>query len=196
LSFLTALGQLTVLAVFALAGVHKARGRRSLAAFGDAVAGLSPLRGRAARGIAATVVGAELGTAGLLAVGFVAGWAAVAGLLLAGVLLTSFTVVLVGAVRRGERVPCRCFGASYSSSSSSSDTVVGRRHVARNLGLLGCAATALVGHLAGHAGPDLATTVAAAAGAVAITAVLLALDDVAALVGAGATPGDGRDRWA
>lgn len=59
------------------------------------------------------------------------GWGGV----LAFGLLAAFTVVLVTTLRSGRLVPCRCFGEN-------DDAPVSRRHVVRNVWLLGHAAVA------------------------------------------------------
>lgn len=58
--------------------------------------------------------------------------------LMAALTLVAFTVVIVQRLLDGSRPPCACFG-------SRSDRPLGRRHVARNLGLLAVAAVAIIG---------------------------------------------------
>ncbi|MGK5556157.1 MauE/DoxX family redox-associated membrane protein [Actinomadura kijaniata] len=72
------------------------------------------------------------------------------------VLLTAFTVAIAGALRRGRRAPCRCFGASAAP--------LGPRHLARNGVLLTAAATGAV--TPGDATSTAGLAVAAAAGLV------------------------------
>lgn len=61
-------------------------------------------------------------------------WAEIA----AGLTLVVFTVVIVQRLVDGSRPPCACFG-------SRSDRPLGRRQVARNLGLLVVAVIAVIG---------------------------------------------------
>jgi hypothetical protein len=58
--------------------------------------------------------------------------------ILAALTLVAFTVVIVQRLLDGSRPPCACFG-------SRSNKPLGRRHVARNLGLLAVAALAIIG---------------------------------------------------
>ncbi|MCX4385339.1 hypothetical protein OG777_00155 [Micromonospora peucetia] len=95
------------------------------------------------------------------------------GLLIAAGLLGVLTAAIVGALRRGARPACRCFGAA--------DAPIGPRHVVRNLAL---AVVALLGLLAGAtagASPSPATTLLAAGLAVPLAAVVVRLDDLVAL---------------
>jgi hypothetical protein len=99
---------------------------------------------------------------------------AVAGFLSATGILAVFTAAILSAVRRGQRAPCRCFGAS--------DTALGLPHVLRNALLLAVCALGLTGAAA--------DTPAAHPGAVALAltfsavALLLVLrfDDLVAVV--------------
>lgn len=58
--------------------------------------------------------------------------------ILAAATLVAFTVLIVQRLLDGSRAPCACFG-------SRSNRPLGRRHVARNLGLLAVAAVAILG---------------------------------------------------
>jgi hypothetical protein len=89
-------------------------------------------------------------------------------------LLSVFTVGIVASLRRGDRTPCRCFGASA--------TRLGVPHVVRNLALTAICATGLVA-TAVAADParqpvGIATTLVSAAAAVLL---VLHLDDLVAL---------------
>jgi hypothetical protein len=159
-----------LVAVFATA----IAGKVTRSAFGEYVSStgrLLPTRlagwGRSA---AAAVLVAELTTVALLLTpnAAVAGFAAAAGL------SAAFAAGVAGALRRGERAPCRCFGASTAP--------LGRTHLARNA-LVGV--TALVGlastqattaepwHLGGAATAVLAGLV--------VAALVVRLDDLTAL---------------
>jgi len=98
--------------------------------------------------------------------------AGVAGFALAAGLLTVFAAAIAASLRRGNRAPCRCFGAS--------STPLGPGHIARNAVLV---AVALVG-LVAAARPGTASVaggvVAAFAGLVAGLVVTM-YDDIAAL---------------
>ncbi|MFE7117317.1 MauE/DoxX family redox-associated membrane protein [Streptomyces sp. NPDC057654] len=99
--------------VFAVAVVTKLSSAESFSAFARSVrefAGLSARRGRAA---ARLVAGAEAAGAVLLVLPRPL---TMAGFALLGCLLGSFTIAMAASLRRGLRVPCRCFGASTSST--------------------------------------------------------------------------------
>lgn len=137
---------------------------------GWSIKALSPPGGprrAGARAVAAGVVAAEAATVALLL------WppAPALGLLGAVALLTAFTAALVGVLRRGDRVPCACFGTAR--------TPVRPAHVVRNLLLAAAGTAGLVATAAGPhpAGETAAVLAAAAAGAVAALPVLL-LDDL------------------
>ncbi|MFE6306542.1 MauE/DoxX family redox-associated membrane protein [Nocardiopsis sp. NPDC057823] len=167
----------TLLAVVLAASVlGKLRGRSARRDFVSAVERLAPARAvraltppggprrAGARAAAAGVLAAEAATVALLVS------APAAGLLCALVLLSAFTAALVGALRRGDRAPCACFGAAGHP--------IRPAHVVRNLllagaGAAGLAAAALDPQPAGAA----AAAVAAAAGAAAALPFLL-LDDL------------------
>ncbi|MDW5330296.1 MauE/DoxX family redox-associated membrane protein [Plantactinospora sp. KLBMP9567] len=159
----------TLAAVFTVSAFSKLRGRSAYDAFVAATGRLAPVGWLPAGPIAALVLGAELVVAVLLPV------LPVAGLALAAVLLAAFCAGILGALRRGVRAPCRCFG--------SSDTPLRRRHAARAAAL---AAVALVGAVAAGpaSGQDLITgarpeAVALAVGAATVLALLtFTLDDI------------------
>ena len=110
---------------FAVAVVSKARNRASASEFALAITTLAGIRQQVAvRAIAVMVVLAETGTVALLELPVPVG----PGFALACVSLVAFTAVLLAAIRRGVRQPCRCFGRSASEP--------GPANVARNLALL------------------------------------------------------------
>jgi len=84
--------------------------------------------------LAAAAVTAETAVlAGLVTCLFIPWWttlrpSALYVFIAAALLLATFTVVIVMALRRGDRAPCRCFGAAQEP--------LGSGHVARNLLLL------------------------------------------------------------
>ncbi|MEV4202808.1 MauE/DoxX family redox-associated membrane protein [Micromonospora globbae] len=154
--------------VFLAAVVGKLRTRAAFAGFVVSV-GQFGVPARWTRPVARLAVAAEAAVVVLLAVGRTAP----AGLLLAAGLLAVLTAAVVGALRRGARPACRCFG--------SADAPVGPRHVARNVAL---AAVAVLGLLGGAvAGPSLSPAAAllAAGVAVPLAAVAVRLDDLVAL---------------
>ncbi|GAA1556420.1 methylamine utilization protein MauE [Actinomadura kijaniata] len=137
--------------VFAVSAFTKLRDR---AGFTRSVPDLVPaLPARLLGPLAHTVIALEAAVPVLLAVPATR----ILGFGVALVLLAAFTVAIAGALRRGRRAPCRCFGASAAP--------LGPRHLVRN-GVLLAAASA--GALApGGAAPAAGLAVAAAAGLVA-----------------------------
>ncbi|HEX5595853.1 MAG TPA: MauE/DoxX family redox-associated membrane protein [Micromonosporaceae bacterium] len=95
------------------------------------------------------------------------------GFALAGALLLTFTVVIGRALSRGNRAPCRCFGAS--------NTPLGLPHVVRNL-MLVC--VVLLGLAGASAYGTLDVPYALLAGAVGLVAGILitAFEDIVALI--------------
>ncbi len=118
-----------------------------------------------ARPLAFLVVAGEAVAAGLLVV-----WST-AGLALSGLLLLVFCVAIEVAVRRGVKVPCRCFGSSAD--------LLSRRHLVRNGMLLALVALGLAA-----SGPDadLAGLVFAAVTGISAAALVIRFDDLVVLV--------------
>ncbi|MDF5757517.1 MauE/DoxX family redox-associated membrane protein [Spongiactinospora sp. TRM90649] len=129
LTYVSVAGQVAAGAVYAAGVIGKTRGRTAYREFVRATGRLLPGRigARRAGVIAPLVIAAEAATAVLTAA------LPRAGLVLAAALALVFTVAVAAALRRGERAPCRCFGASA--------TPLGPRHIARNVLLLAVAAT-------------------------------------------------------
>jgi hypothetical protein len=127
-------------------------------------------RARAAGGVVAAelvVNTAVLGWAGSVILGHHFTWLRLAGFGGAGCLLIGFTVGIGIALRRGERAPCRCFGAS--------GTPMGFAHVARNLVLIVVAAFGAAG--GGSSGTlELAGVVLAAVVGVVVAAMIVNFD--------------------
>jgi hypothetical protein len=121
-----------LIVVFAFSAAAKLTGKGAFAAFRLATARLVPALRGLARPLSVAVVGAEAAVAVLLAVPATAR----AGLVLALVLLTAFTVAIAAALRRGETASCNCFGRS--------PTPMGVRHLVRNALLLTVAGTGFV----------------------------------------------------
>ncbi|TDC28312.1 methylamine utilization protein MauE, partial [Micromonospora sp. 15K316] len=154
--------------VFLAAVVGKLRTRAGFAGFVGSVNQFGVPK-RWAYPVARLAVATEAAVVVLLAVRVTAP----AGLLLAAGLLGVLTGAIVGALRRGARPACRCFGAA--------DAPIGRRHVVRNLALTVAALLGLLGWAT--AGPVLPPSAAllAAGVAVPLAAVVVRLDDLVAL---------------
>ncbi|GAB3151882.1 MauE/DoxX family redox-associated membrane protein [Microbispora hainanensis] len=168
MAYLFAFCRLLTGIVFLMSAVSKLRGR---AAYEEFTAATRVLVRLPARPVAALVVTAEAAVAPLLA------WppTVLAGFCLALGLLVAFTVAIAVALRRGRRVPCRCFGASA--------VPVGPGHLARNAVLLAAAMAGAVqagaGTVLAGLGPAGFAAVALAAGAAAV--LLSAIGEIAGL---------------
>jgi hypothetical protein len=168
-NYLFAVCRLLTGIVFLGSAVSKLRGRTAYEEFTAATRSLAPRL--PARPVAALVVAAEVAVAPLL------GWRPTvqAGFITALGLLAAFTVAIVIALRRGRRVPCRCFGASA--------VPVGPGHLIRNAALIAAASAGAVlagsGAAPGDLGPAGLAAVALAAGAAAV--LLSAAGDIAGL---------------
>jgi hypothetical protein len=119
--------------VFAVSAGTKLFSRTGFADFTAATARLTGARAARARQLAVAVVAAEVVIVLALVVPVLVPW----GFTAAVGLLAVFTVAIVRSLRRGQRAPCRCFGASNSP--------LGTHHVVRNavlaaFGVLGIAA--------------------------------------------------------
>ncbi|MFC5753129.1 MauE/DoxX family redox-associated membrane protein [Actinomadura rugatobispora] len=158
--------------VFLASVVGKLRGRKPYAAFVAAVGRLGPewVVSRVPAGVVAGGVIAAEAAVPLLLVPPGTAWA---GFVSAGLLACAFAAVVLAALRRGDRAPCRCFGGS--------DRPVGGAHLVRN-GVLAAAAGLGLAADAAAAGPlePAGVAVAVVAGAVVALAVVTA-DDVADL---------------
>ncbi|MEV4659927.1 MauE/DoxX family redox-associated membrane protein [Micromonospora sp. NPDC049301] len=155
--------------VFLVAVVGKLRTRAGFAEFVGSV-GQFGVPSRWVPAAARVAVAAEAGVVVLLAVPRTVP----AGLLLAAGLLGVLTAAIVGALRRGARPACRCFGAG--------DAPVGARHVGRNLALAAVALLGLLGWATATGPPPSAPEVLFAVGvAVPLTAVVVRLDDLVTL---------------
>ncbi|MGA5562915.1 MauE/DoxX family redox-associated membrane protein [Streptomyces platensis] len=132
---LSAACNVLLLLVFGAAAVGKVRTSASLAAFADAVVVLGRVPVRRAGAVAKGIVALEAATALLLLIPPLRS----TGLLLATVLLATFTTVVARALRSRAPVSCRCFGGSAGP--------VGPPQLTRNavllLGVLGAAPGAL-----------------------------------------------------
>ncbi|MEQ4301016.1 MauE/DoxX family redox-associated membrane protein [Plantactinospora sp. B6F1] len=149
--------------------VGKLTGRDAFEAFVASTARISALPDRFVRPLALGVVGAEAAVCVLVTV---PSPAAVLGLVLAAGLLVAFAVGVLAAIVRGERTPCRCFGASTLP--------LGPSHVVRNIAL---ALVAVLGATIGTAATpaQLPGGVLAALSAVVLGGVLTRLDDIVGL---------------
>ncbi|WIX98308.1 MauE/DoxX family redox-associated membrane protein [Amycolatopsis mongoliensis] len=147
--------------VFAVSSVSKLRDFRG---FARSVPVLVPMPARWVLPVSVAVVAAEGSTAVLVVVPATA----TAGFVLASGLLPAFTAAIAASLRRGQRVPCRCFGAA--------DTPVGPRHLARNI-VLAC--LAVLGALAPEHLPPVAGAAVAVAVGVVVAVLVTAMDDIA-----------------
>jgi len=112
--------QVLLCGVFAVSAGTKLYSRTAFADFTTATARLTGARAARARQLAVAVVAAEMAIVVALVVPALTLWgfAACIGL------LAVFAAAIVRSLRRGQRTPCRCFGASNSP--------LGTQHVARN----------------------------------------------------------------
>jgi hypothetical protein len=96
----------------------------------------------------------------------------VAGYLLAVAALSTFTAFAVAAMRRGERLRCRCFGADAGP--------IGRTQVVRNILLTAAGLGGLAAHVTAGAPPgvDIAGFVLAVAIGLAVGGIAVRLDDL------------------
>ncbi len=156
--------------VFLASALSKLASTRAQTAFVMSMRDLRILPTGLVRWVASGVIIGELAVCVLLATPSAS--AVMMGFALTVVLLSVFTAGITIALRRGVRVPCRCFGASR--------TPLGRWHIGRNavLVLITCVG-ALVTPGAADAQP--AGVATAAAAGVALGALVTVLDDVRAL---------------
>jgi len=158
--------------IFGIAALSKLRGRAVFEDFVRSTAVLLPTavpRNRTIRWIGATVAAAEFAIAALIAVPATVR----IGFGLSTVMLTTFILGIADVLRRGERVPCRCFGASTA--------VLRTRHLIRNALLLLVAGTGLAlgpGDLDGTQPAGLYVAIGAAT---VLIVVVTRLDDLVAL---------------
>ncbi|TWD82829.1 methylamine utilization protein MauE [Kribbella amoyensis] len=126
--------QVLVGGVFAVSAGSKVYSRAAFADFAAATTRLTGAGTGRARQLAAGTVAAEIAVVVALIVPVLVPWGFAGGI----GLLAVFSAAIVRSLRRGQRAPCRCFGASSSP--------LGTQHVARNavlaaIGALGIAAS-------------------------------------------------------
>jgi len=155
--------------VFAVAVVGKLRHRSGWREFVSSLRGFDVLPSAAVRPVAAVVAALEVTAVVMLLVPDTV----VAGYALAAALLVGFAAAMTVSLRRGARPVCRCFGGRGST--------IGPVHVGRNVGLALAAVAGAVLRLLDGASPQPAPAVLAAATGVVVAAVIVRLDDVAAL---------------
>lgn len=153
--------------VFAVSVGTKLFSRAGFADFTAATGRLTGARAARARQLAVAVVVGEVAVVLGVVVPALVTW----GFAVAVGLLTVFTVAIVRSLRRGQRAPCRCFGASNSP--------LGTHHVVRNavlaaFGVLGIAAR-------GTPSPDVGLACVAAVAALVGVVVTARLDDLIGL---------------
>ncbi len=127
-----------LIVVFGLAIAGKIRSRASWDAFVQTLGAFGAPRSLPRAPAAAAIVGLEAAAAACLVASPALGHALALGL------LAMFTAALGLALRRGERAPCRCFGAS--------ERPIGPGHLARNAALLAVALAGLGARLTGSPG--------------------------------------------
>jgi methylamine utilization protein MauE len=151
--YLVLFAAVTLGEVFAVSLIGKLPGRTAHPAYVRATGDLLPARAASAAGPVALGVLVAEGVAVVLLV-----LAPVLGLSLAAGLLFVFTIALTGALRRGSRTACRCFGASSRP--------IGPVQIVRNLLL---AVVAVSGAVAAAAGPGAGLPTGPELGAASVT---------------------------
>lgn len=163
--------RLLLVVVFAVAVFTKVSNRSAWQAFVQSLHQLGQLPEAAVRPAAIATVTTELLATLLLMVPVRA--VGISGFVLSAGLLFAFTVVIGLAVARGNRTPCRCFGAS--------STPMGAPHLARNLLLVCLAALGLVATVT--AGPiEIPYALLAGAGGLLVGILVTAAEDIVALL--------------
>jgi len=156
--------------VFAVSAGSKLYSRTAFAGFTAATARLTGTRAPRPRQLAVAVVAGEIAVVLALIVPALVLWgfAACVGL------LAVFTAAIVRSLRRGQRAPCRCFGAS--------DSPLGRRHVARNAVLAACGVLGIAAGMSGGASSlDVGLACVVAFAALIGVALTVRLDDLTGL---------------
>lgn len=162
--------RLLVGVVFVVALAGKVTGPPAFRAFVASLRAMRVVPARLAGAAAAASIAVEAVIVVLLAVP--GRWAAGAGFVLAAGLLCVFAGAIALSLRRGNRAPCRCFGASA--------TPLGRGHIVRNAGLVAVCAAGLAAAFGTGSADPAAAVVAGGAGLVA-GILVTAYDDIAAL---------------
>jgi hypothetical protein len=156
--------------VFAVSACSKLYSRAAFADFTAATARLTGARAARARQLAVATAAAEIAVVLALIVPALALWGFAAGTGLLAVL----TVAIVRSLRRGHRVPCRCFGASNSP--------LGTQHVVRNTALAAFGVLGIAAGISGEAAPlDLGLACVVAFAALVGVALTARLDDLIGL---------------
>ena len=162
--------RLLLASVFVVAVFSKISEKTAWLAFVQSLRQLRQVPDAVVRAAALATVAIEMLVAVLLLVPVPA--AGAFGFALAACLLLAFTIAIGLALLRGNRVPCRCFGAS--------STPLGLPHVTRNLVLICVATLGLIG--ASAAGTlDVAYAALAGASGLIVGILVTALEDVVAL---------------
>lgn len=163
--------RLLVGTVFVVAVAGKVNGRSAYRAY---VLSLQQMKVLPSHRVAA-VAGGSLAVEGAIVVLLAVPLRCIAavGFVLAAGLLAVFASAISVSLRRGNRAPCRCFGASTTS--------LGRGHIVRNLVLVAVSVAGLVTALLPGAGPAMAGGIVAALTGLVTGVLVTAYDDIAGL---------------
>jgi hypothetical protein len=156
--------------VFAVSASSKLYSRTAFAEFTAATTRLTGARGARARLLAVATVAAELAVVLALVVPALVlfGFAAAIGL------LAVLTAAIVRSLRRGQKAPCRCFGASNSP--------LGTQHIVRNAVLAAFGVLGIAAGMSGEASSlDLGLACVVAVAALIGVALTARLDDLIGL---------------
>lgn len=168
MTYVEVASRLLLVTVFGFALAGKVAGRRAWAGFVESVAEMGVAGGAA---VAVAVAVAEGAVAVLLLTP--ASWAGTAGFTLAAGLLGCFTVAVALVIRRGDVVPCRCFGPSR--------TPIGTPQLVRDLVLVAVSLIGLAASLLDGPFDPVLGTLAGVLGAV-LGLLITRWEDLAALV--------------
>lgn len=170
MEYLEIAGRCTLALVFIVSAYGKLRSRLAFTAF---LAGLRDMRvspSAFVHAVAWAAVAAETTIPILLAIPATA----MAGLLLAMVVLTAFTIAILVVLNRGVQTSCPCFG--------SSPVRFGRRHVVRNGTLLVVGATTIMAMAGSASQVDVGGAVVAIAAGMVFAIVIASFDELTDLV--------------
>lgn len=172
MTYVVAACRAAVVVVFALSFSGKVLGKDAFREFARSIDRMRILRLSYVRPAAVVAVAAEGTTAIVTAIPIRT--VLVAGFVLATILTVTFTAVILQNLRRGNRVPCRCFG--------SSTTPLGALHIIRNACLIIISGLGAYAALSEIHSPRLPITIVASIGGGLAGVVIASFDDLAALL--------------